>query len=111
MTKKIEDEKLLLYSPSSISFAQLMTIETQMKKCPKVSYNNIRGTAFLLKYASKDEKIRKALVTCEHVLKEKIMEEKKVLTVTMNNINNGENGQLLDQFIWAYIEKYYVVKN
>ena len=91
MSKNIIPEKYSKNSPHPVSFDQLKTILYQMKKCAKISYNNIRGTAFFLEYALKDKKSRKVLVTCGHVLEEKILEEKKVLTVSLNNINNGEN--------------------
>ena len=91
MSKNIIPEKYSKNSPHPVSFDQLNTILSQMEKCAKISYNNIRGTAFFLEYALKDKKSRKVLVTCGHVLEEKILEEKKVLTVSLNNINNGEN--------------------
>ena len=91
MSKNIIPEKYIKNSPHPVSFDQLKTILSQMKKCAKISYNNIRGTAFFLEYALKDKKSRKVLVTCGHVLEEKILEEKKILTVSLNNINNGES--------------------
>jgi hypothetical protein len=94
MSKNIIPEKYNRNSPNPISFDQLKTILSQMKKCAKISYNNIRGTAFFLEYTLKDKKSRKVLVTCGHVLEEKILEEKKILTVSLNNISNGENSQI-----------------
>ena len=77
MSKNIIPEKYSKNSPHPVSFDQLKTILYQMKKCAKISYNNIRGTAFFLEYALKDKKSRKVLVTCGHILGEKILEEKK----------------------------------
>ena len=90
MDEDIRKEKLIKDSIDPVSLGVTKNIVYQMEKCACKIYNNGEtGTGFFAKIPYKDESLL-VLMTNNHVLGEKDIQNDKIITISISNNGNDK---------------------